>query len=155
MATTATPNTIAQREGSGFLYAVNFNQTAGTDNSTISSVFIESGSDGFLRKNSLTGFRQNLGAGFTSVATPGYTAIPGGVTLQWGSSGSIGSGGTATVTFPTAFSSTAFSVVITQKAAGGGAQAASNVESITASNFVIRNSGSNAQSFCWIATGPT
>lgn len=51
----------------------------------------------------------------SSQATSGFTRTPSGVTIQWGDSTTDGAGGTKTVTFPTAFSSAVYQIILTAK----------------------------------------
>lgn len=61
--TAATANTIARRQGSGYLYATYFNQSSGADNNpSTSSYAFYCNSDGFLRKSSMANMRSALGA---------------------------------------------------------------------------------------------
>lgn len=53
-ATSATANTIALRDGGGYLWSVYFNQSSGnSENPGVSQVMVTNGADGFLRKCSL------------------------------------------------------------------------------------------------------
>lgn len=54
-ATTATATTVAARDGSGNLFAVNFNQSsANSENPGVSQVLVTNGSDNFLRKAAIS-----------------------------------------------------------------------------------------------------
>lgn len=54
------PATIAQRDNSGYLYAVYLNQNSATENPTIDSIFCQSNGDGFLRKLTKANFAAQL-----------------------------------------------------------------------------------------------
>lgn len=61
--TSATANTVAKRQGNGYLYAVYFNTSCGAENPasyTSYPAFIDS--NGWLRKSSAANFRSNIGA---------------------------------------------------------------------------------------------
>jgi hypothetical protein len=90
-----------------------------------------------------------------SLATSGYTRLYGGLTLQWGTTGSVGAISFATITFPTAFSSTAYCVTITCKSGIGSAQSHDYADTLTASNFRCHNDSDTSSTFFWMAIGPT
>jgi hypothetical protein len=69
----ASGSTLAARNSSGYLFATYFNQSSGLENYTISSVFFETGSDGYLRKMSLANFRAQ--ATPSGLYTPTLTGI--------------------------------------------------------------------------------
>jgi hypothetical protein len=76
-------STIAERDSSGYLFAQNFNQaSANNENPSISQVMVTNGSDGFLRKAALAAF--GLASNPTSASANGWTKLPGGLILQWG-----------------------------------------------------------------------
>lgn len=66
--TAATPSTIAARNSSGQLFATYFNQAGSVESFTPSSVFVNNGSDGYIRQVSLATFQAALspGSAFTS-----------------------------------------------------------------------------------------
>ena len=65
--TSATANTVAKRQGNGYLYATYFNQSSGAETPSTSSYAFYCNSDGFLRKSSMANMRTALGLG--SLAT--------------------------------------------------------------------------------------
>lgn len=89
----------------------------------------------------------------TAQAAAGYTCIPGGLLLQWGVTGNIGAGATSVINFNTNFSAAAYNVITTQSGTSS-SDANGNVSSFNAGNFTIKNSGSNAHAFYWLAIGP-
>lgn len=96
----------------------------------------------------------SLSAFDKSLSANGYQKLPGGLTIQWGTSGSISGFGSGTVTLPTAFASTFASVVITAKSnASGQSEANVNAAQIDLSSFTINNRTSVTQTFSWIAIG--
>jgi len=89
-----------------------------------------------------------------SQGTIGYARLPGGVILQWGISGVIGSHGAAQVqTFPVAFPNACRSVQITRIGSGGVAQSADYVSNMSASSFWLHNAASISCTFYWFAIG--
>jgi len=87
-----------------------------------------------------------------SDASNGFYTLPGGFTLQWGTSGSVASGGTLTVTFPTAFT-TAYSVALTGIKASSVNDNPYLNAAPTTTNFVIRAGTNGFTTVSWIATG--
>lgn len=93
-----------------------------------------------------------------SAAGSGYIHLPGGVTVQWG----VGVGPTAAVTFPYVFSAAPWCIQMTIKdAPGGGATIiAQTTTAYTTTGFtgLTVNSaagGGSAADFFWVAIGPT
>jgi len=89
-----------------------------------------------------------------SAATNGYTFLPGGMLLQWNTS-TINPSGSTTINFPTAFSGTAYSVVVTPL------RDSSNTDivyikpgTIAAASFQVRNTAAGITQCCWMAVGP-
>lgn len=84
----------------------------------------------------------------------GRVQFPGGIILQWGTSGSIGGGGgTQFQAFSQAFPNACFGAYITARNGGGAAQATDFVSSIATNGFTIQNSGSVARTYNWFAVG--
>jgi len=69
----ATASTIARRNSSGYLFAAYFNSTASQESPTLSNLWIESGSDGYLRKSSPTHVKRQLVLTCTIQSDPGGT----------------------------------------------------------------------------------
>jgi hypothetical protein len=83
----------------------------------------------------------------------GYQRLPGGLIIQWGTTGSIADDTTLTVTFPTAFT-TCFTVVACGSYfAAGTTTSTLNVTTFNAYTFTIGNVGSAASAGRWIAIG--
>lgn len=94
----------------------------------------------------------NLGS--SSLGTNGYSRLPNGLLLQWGTSASIAQDSSATVTYPVAFSTAVYSVMLTPIGAinttSGGTESA---DTVTITNFVIRHGGDGSRTFYWMAIG--
>jgi hypothetical protein len=94
-----------------------------------------------------------LNLGTASLGTNGYSRLPNGLIFQWGTSASIAQDGSATVTFPLAFT-TVYNIVITPIGAinttSGGSD---SVDTVTTSNFVIRHGSDSSRTFYWMAIG--
>lgn len=75
--TAATANTIARRQGNGYLYATYFNTTCGAENpASYTSYFAFIDSNGWLRKSNAANFRSSLGAqAALSTSTAGNATI--------------------------------------------------------------------------------
>lgn len=102
-------------------------------------------------QRTLLGFAQSLSVG------SGYVQLPGGVILQWVSTGAAGSGINGVVTFPIAFPTACVSISTQMANTGGddpvGDNYVAQVRTQTASNFTIRNLGPTARVFLIIAIG--
>ena len=76
--------TIVERDASGYIYGVYFNQSsANNEDPTISQVIVTNGTDNFFRKAGLAA----LGLALSQpqfFSNPGYARLPGGLILQWG-----------------------------------------------------------------------
>jgi hypothetical protein len=96
----------------------------------------------------------SLSAFDKSLTADGYQKLPGGLIMQWGTSGSISAIGSITVTLPIAFLSNFASVVVTAKNNASGSQEANiNATQLSLSQFVINNRTQVTQTFSWIAIG--
>jgi hypothetical protein len=96
----------------------------------------------------------SLSAFDKSLTDNGYQKLPGGFTMQWGTSGSVSANGSITITLPTAFASVFASVVVTAKSNSSGSQEANiNASQISLSQFAINNRSQTTQTFSWIAMG--
>ena len=73
--------------------------------------------------------------------------------MQWGTSGSIASASSGSVSFPTSFTTSVYSITITGTATQNSAQAANWVDTISTSSFTIHNQGSSSSTFYWMAVG--
>jgi len=87
------------------------------------------------------------------LATNGYISF-GGLTIQWGTSASVGAGGTSAEAFAVTYSA-AYMVVITGTNTGGVAQAADVVTGLGTTGFTINNAASVSRTFYWISVGAT
>jgi hypothetical protein len=90
-----------------------------------------------------------------SVSSNGYQKLPGGLIMQWGSTSVVGPGSTSTITFPTSFSSTPFSIQLTAAdPSPNNAISAPQISAPTASNFVFQNLDPDSAYSCfWFAVG--
>jgi hypothetical protein len=89
-----------------------------------------------------------------SLTANGYQKLPGGLTIQWGTSGSVSANTPITITLPIAFTSVFASVVVNAKSNASGSQEA-NITSYQndLSTFTINNRTQTTQTFSWIAIG--
>ena len=93
--------------------------------------------------------------GYTqSLATSGWTKLPNGFTLIWGTTASIAQDSSSTTTFPVSFSTSCFHVFITGTGSintgGGGSDV---VSSKSMSSFTLAHGSDPARSFSYIAIG--
>lgn len=88
----------------------------------------------------------------SSLGANGYITLSNTLKLQWGVTAQSVSA-TKPVTFPSAFSSAVYSIIITEGATNAGAQAADWVGSITTSGFTINDQSGDNMLFYWIAIG--
>lgn len=154
-----TANTIVQRTNTGLVNATGLNQsTVAAAAFAVANVFADSG-DGTTKRISLADFIAQLNPAQLPTS-PGYIVFPaadgnpvGGIKLQWGTSGSVPSGGGVTVFFPLAFSAAVFHVGFTAQNGGGVAQATDFVAGVTLASFTQRNSGSVPRTYTWFAIG--
>jgi len=90
-----------------------------------------------------------------SLATDGYQKLPGGLIIQWGTTGVIAGPGTATITFPIVFTTSCFNVQITIKDESGDTSSTGIVaaRSVTTTGFILRNGDDPNMIFNWLAIG--
>jgi hypothetical protein len=86
-----------------------------------------------------------------SVGTSGYYKFPGGLMIQWGNEGIIGASGTATVTYPVAFSAI-YGVQLTKSVAVT-VNDCLNIGTVSTTQFTIRNGGTASTNTFWFAYG--
>lgn len=129
------PSTVA---GYGQLFSVQMNDTNNTDNTLF-----------FLTGN---GLNLQLTSNFLpSAATRGYTFLPGGIILQWGTDTSTGS--TTAINYPKVFPNNAFSVTAT-RGQGSGSPTFYGVTSVTTTGFDFNaSSSSSGVNIRWMAIG--
>lgn len=99
---------------------------------------------------------QLTGSVAPSIGANGYSVLPGGAIIQWGSTGSISGLTSGTVTFPITFPNSVFSITLgTQRAPTGTGQNISlnNNTPPTTSGFTWTSSSSNYNKFSWMAIG--
>ncbi len=95
-----------------------------------------------------------LRATAASLASNGYITLSNGLKLQWGVTGSVTALGSSSVSFPNAFSTAVYSVIITSGTNKSGSQSADYISSLSTTGFNVHNqSGSTAGIFYWFAIG--
>ena len=160
----ATASTIAQRNGSGYLFAGYFNMSGAVDDSSaINNVMYNiGGADGYLRRCSLAHFAAAISPSITpadpgsSKAVNGYQEFASGIILQWGLKANVGgSGGVGTVALPITFPNAIWTAYAVQNNdhGGGSAQSADHVAATNTSTITITNNSNGTQSFYWLAIG--
>lgn len=88
-----------------------------------------------------------------SVGANGYTTLPGGLLLQWGSD-TAPSGTSGFFNFPTPFSVVPYSIVLTiNRSSSSSASYDINVTSLSATQFKTNSGYSNSHTFYWMAIG--
>jgi hypothetical protein len=97
-------------------------------------------------------------AGQNSVSANGYTTLPGGVILQWGTKTINFSGSSTSVSFPLTFPNAAFSVTFACVNNQGNSPSANNIYvrsgTLTTSGFTASNSSSGGTTaIFWMAIG--
>lgn len=105
---------------------------------------------------SITSSKLAAGAwgGTETAAANGYVSFPSGIKFEWGSSASIAANTTGIVTFPSAFTTAVYSVVVT--GTGTANLTATGTTTISNSNltaFTIENGDDDARVFYWQAVG--
>lgn len=89
-----------------------------------------------------------------SKSTEGYITLPGGVVLQWGTSGSIASNNSAAITFPVAFSTACQNIQLTLIDAGVGDTWDPSYAGASTTGFTLYNHGTGgSSSYDWFAIG--
>lgn len=115
--------------------------------------------------NAANATTQPFGTSNTSIATTafacpgfshggnGYDVLPSGLILQWGTTGSIGGGGSQFVTFPVSFPAICFVAVTESNTGGGTAQSESYSSPPGTAGFTKVNSGNVSRVYRWFAVG--
>ena len=96
--------------------------------------------------------------GQNSVSSSGYTTLPGGVILQWGTNSINSSGSSTPVSFPLAFPNAAFSVTFAAVNNQGNSPSANNIYvksgTLAPTGFTASNSSSGGTiAIFWMAVG--
>lgn len=157
VAVAATPATLVERDGTGYVFATYLNQSSGLEVFTPDAVFAESASDGFLRKISPANFIAALGLATQAYAngTSGsngngfWYKLPNGVIEQYGVVAGGGGGPVAhtfPIPFPTACDALSGTAVGVQGTIVLSLPAASRI------SFTINN-GAGGSSTSWRAVG--
>lgn len=99
----------------------------------------------------------NLGqftAGKVAAAPTGNFALPGGLIIKTGQTGSLASGGSSnTITYPVAFPNATLVALSMPQITGSSSQAQCLTNSYLAGSFIIVNNGSVAETHGWLAIG--
>ena len=88
-----------------------------------------------------------------SLANPGYQKLPGGLIMQWGTSGTIGGDSFVSVTFPIAFTTAVYAMTATAIVSNPARDGSVNVQSITTTGFKLCNGDGTPQPGSWMAIG--
>lgn len=92
--------------------------------------------------------------GDATLSPEGQTTLPGGVIMKWGTATVVGSNEAATITFPTAFSTSVYNVMLQVTTILRPENPEYFVSSVTTSSFVINSqTTSGSKIFYWIAMG--
>ena len=98
---------------------------------------------------------QALKSGNQSLTTDGYQKLPGGLIIQWGTTGTITGPSTAPVTFPINFPSACANIQLTIKDASGDTSSTGipAARSVTSAGFILYNGEDPNMIFNWLAIG--
>lgn len=89
-----------------------------------------------------------------SLASPGYITHPGGLIEQWGTSPSISTNTSVSISFPTAFSTVVYGIHAMPIGSGGsGGESYAFVTSVGTASFSLQNAASVSLTFYWRAIG--
>lgn len=93
-----------------------------------------------------------------SLTTNGYQELPGGLIIQWGTSTTISNGGSETITFPKAFTTSVFQIQRSENRNSGYTGGSESwLTSITTTSFVLNHRGfdtyTGSMSYYWFAIG--
>lgn len=117
------------------------------------SAVITLSSNGNANVSSAVVSTNTFNLGTSSIAANGYSRLPNGLLMQWGSSPSIGQDSSGSVTFPIAFT-TLYCIQITPRAptnnGGGGAD---NITANSTTGFTISHGADGTATFYWMAIG--
>jgi hypothetical protein len=95
-------------------------------------------------------------SGIPSAANPGYSFLPGGLIIQWGTKTPLVNQTLTAVTFPIAFPNNCFVVLVTEKRTASPNnvdQLYVNAKSTTTFSYYATTTGTGFASFDWIAIG--
>ncbi len=84
----------------------------------------------------------------------GSAVLPGGIRLQWGNGTALANQASSIIVFPTAFSSTAFSVTANISNLSSSGNRSLYIFTVSATQFDVRSTSSTNQTFYWMAIGP-
>ncbi len=96
-------------------------------------------------------FRLNVNG--SSIATNGWTRLVNGMIMQWGITGTIGAGATATVTFPLAFPNAGYFATNIPVSVNLVGQCAPTVVTLGTTTFTFQNQTGITNTFRWFAIG--
>lgn len=94
----------------------------------------------------------NLGT--SSIAANGYSRLPNGLLMQWGTTATINQDGTGSVTFPIAFSATPYCIQITIRGTKNtGSSGTDSISAQSTTGFTIEHGADGNVTFYWMAIG--
>jgi len=103
--------------------------------------------------NSLTVSTNTLNLGTSSISANGYSRLPNGLLLQWGTSASINQDSSGTVTFPVAFT-TLYNIQITgRQNINTGSGGSDTISAQSTTQFTIAHGADGTSTFYWMAIG--
>lgn len=105
----------------------------------------------YLRNAEATAYQ--LSGKNPSAAANGYTFLPGNLLLQWNFLTGASKNDGASITFPTAFGSTPYSLTLTASRNGTSVNVL-NATSVTASGFTLKTSSNSNDGVWYMAIGP-
>lgn len=91
--------------------------------------------------------------GTSSIVANGYYKLPGGLIIQWGTTGSLAGGTATSVSLPTAFTNNFFTVLITRNNTAALLGTPDSAAPISLSAFDIFNASGTSQPFAFFAIG--
>lgn len=94
-----------------------------------------------------------LGTTTSTLATAGNVALTNGMIMKWGTASSISAGTTSTITFPIAFPTNCFNIIITSQTSDTNATSSNYAAPIDKTSFTLGNKQSNTATFYWQAIG--
>jgi hypothetical protein len=134
--------------GEGFILTVNSVQNTVSINSTYMVANVAAVFSGNVSGATINATAFNLSG--SSISTTGYSRLPNGLLMQWGTVVSNSSSGT--ITFPSNFAAAPYSVVLTPQA-NVGANSAGAVTATNTSAATVRTANATSYTFYYLALG--
>jgi hypothetical protein len=94
-----------------------------------------------------------LNLGTSSLGTNGYSRLPNGLLLQWGTSNAIGQDSAGSVTFSVAFSAVYSATITPIGGLSTGSMGTESIDSLSTTGFTIQHGGDGTRTFYWMAIG--